>query len=215
MIPLPSAEQVKAELRPYLPFFRAVPRDAWVKALAEGPSWADRTSLKNLAWNAMSMLGKERAASFGLEIVVLRNGRPLPCYLARTTTREYLVRLNNLTDDLKAGGWHTGQRGLWEEPEPYQPTFPGLEPPLHLRGGYVLDPLQIAVARTPLLLSQDDAPVWAFDIDDEPESGTGGGGDNVIPIRPMPDSGKDGAVVPMRSTKIRPDEKKDEPEQGS
>lgn len=212
---LPSAEEAKADLRPVLSFFRSVPRDAWAKALMEGPAWADRTSLKNLVWNAMCLLGEERAAAFGLEVVVLRNGRPLPCYLARTDHREYLIRLNNLTEELKAGGWNTGQRRLWEDQEPYEPTLPGFEPPIHLRGGYVLDPLQIAVTRTPLLLSEDDEPVWAFDIDDEPGSGEVGGGGKVVPIRPQPDSDKGGAVVPMRSTKNRPDEKKDQPERGS
>src|SRR4051812_37959977 len=110
----PSAAEAKRDLDPYLPFFREVPLQAWAKALVEGPAWVDSTTRKNMAWDAMCILAREKAGEHGLKLGELRRGRVVPLVLVSGTRFEYAARFNCLTDDHHAGGWHTGQRQMFE-----------------------------------------------------------------------------------------------------
>ena len=49
------------DFAPYASFFHDVPFNGWQKALAEGPTWMDATTRKNLAWVAMCDLAKQYA----------------------------------------------------------------------------------------------------------------------------------------------------------
>lgn len=164
---LPSAAIVMRDFEPYLRFFYDVPREAWTMAMVETPTWIDTTTRKNAAWDAMCVLARQKAPEFGLTLTYKRQGRPLPLVLVNGDYYHYAVRFNNLSDTLQAGGWHTVQRQMFEgQSLAVQRTLPGIAPLIYLRAGYVLDELGIAVVRTPIVLPYNDAPVWAFDIEE-------------------------------------------------